>query len=661
MTSWPRRAAASLTLLALLVCALAFACWTHSTPRALVLPADSLPVILRADGFNAVEQFPDTHVSYRWSNGDGLLRLPNPGGVLIVRMTLAGGPGRAVDATIQAGSQAFEIPIAPAPRVYQFVLAPGSGERVSVRIVSPTVRSGQRDLGLVVGTVAIAGGGLPLGLIPGLWITAAGAYLLLQRAGVKRLFAWTSTFLLIAAISLWHAATGWHYATANALLLLVGGASFGALALDRWRPAHVDAPTPALRLARADTLVIAALLLVALAVRLPWIGAPDPVGDLELSARRMGLLHADGLAGAFRGDGDYMPLRLYWLWALSGLVPALGGSFAAPLPLATLALIKLPSLCADLATLALIYLTARRWRSMRGAALLAGLYALTPAVWINVAWWGQIDAALLLPLVAMLLVLDRRGGWSWALWAVALMIKPQAIVFAPILYAATLHLHGARGIARGGAIAGATLLAACAPLVLAGQEAGLAQSLLGAIGRFPKLTNNAYNLWYLVTVGLNTGGFDSGQGIGPLSYRTIGVLLIGGAAALVGAVLFLRSASLPTRAKAAAVLALAFFALPTQIHERYLFLCLVFFILAAAGDRRMLWPYLVLAVSAMLNIFGGLVAFWPAAYTAINATPLPAVLAWLNLLVLAGLCLHLVFGRLDTVSPALQPTKSRPA
>lgn len=647
MTDRPHRAAVS--LLALLVCVLVFAFWAHSTPRALALPANSLPVILRADGFNAIEQFPDTHAPYRWSNGDGLLRLPNPGGPLTLRMMLAGGPGRQVDATIQAGNQTFTVSIAPAPRIYQFVLAPGSGERVSVRVLSPTVRSGQRDLGVVVGTVAIAGGALPIGLVAGIWAAAAGVYLLLRRAGLRSTRAWASTFIFVAAITLWHAATGWHYATSNALLLLVGGASLAALALDHWRPARANMPAPALRLARADALLIAVLVLVALAVRLPWIGAPDPVGDLELSARRMGQLYANGLAGAFRGDGDYMPLRLYWLWALSGLVPALGGNFSAPLPLATLALIKLPSLCADLVTLALIYVTARRWHTARGAALLAGLYALTPAVWINVAWWGQIDAALLLPLVGMLLLLDRRGGgWSWALWAVALMIKPQAIVFAPILYAATLRLHGVRGIARGGAIAGATLLAACAPLVLAGQEAGLAQALLGAVGRFPRLTNNAYNLWYLVTIGLNTGGFDTGQSVGALSYRTIGVALVGGAALLVGAVLFVRSASLPTRAKAAATLALAFFALPTQIHERYLFLCLVFFILAAAADGRMLWPYLVLATSALLNIFGGLVAFWPAANAAVNATPLPAVLAYVNLLVLAGMCLHLAFGALDS-------------
>ena len=43
-----------------------------------------------------------------------------------------------------------------------------------------------------------------------------------------------------------------------------------------------------LALQRRDRLALGGLLLLALALCLPWLGAPDPVGDLELSARRCG-------------------------------------------------------------------------------------------------------------------------------------------------------------------------------------------------------------------------------------------------------------------------------------------------------------------------------------------------------------------------------------
>jgi hypothetical protein len=177
------------------------------------------------------------------------------------------------------------------------------------------------------------------------------------------------------------------------------------------------------------------------------------------------------------------------------------------------------------------------------------------------------------------------------------------------------------------------------PLALAGQGPGLMQAYLGSVGRFPKLTAGAYNLWYLVTWGAS--GDDVGQGIGGLSYRMLGLLLVGGVALLVGAVL-LRRPDGPLRAEAAAVLALAFFALPTQIHERYLFLTLAFLALRSASSVGLLVPLVLLALSGTLNIFGHLDGFVPAATAALNDSPLPLLLAALNLGVLLFLLSHLL-------------------
>ncbi|NJO07091.1 MAG: hypothetical protein HC876_17125 [Chloroflexaceae bacterium] len=164
------------------------------------------------------------------------------------------------------------------------------------------------------------------------------------------------------------------------------------------------------------------------------------------------------------------------------------------------------------------------------------------------------------------------------------------------------------------------------------------QAYLGSVGRFPKLTAGAYNLWYLITLG--DGGHDVGQGVGSLSYRLIGFLLVGTVALLVGVVLLRRADSL-TRAGAAAVLALAFFALPTQIHERYLFFPLAFLALRIPGDQRMVVPFVLLAFSATLNIFGDLNGFIPFLAPLIADSVLPYVLAVLNLAVLAWLVVQL--------------------
>jgi hypothetical protein len=146
-----------------------------------------------------------------------------------------------------------------------------------------------------------------------------------------------------------------------------------------------------------------------------------------------------------------------------------------------------------------------------------------------------------------------------------------------------------------------------------------------------------------------------GQGIGGLSYRMLGVLLVGGVALLVGVAL-LRRPDAPLRAEGAAVLALAFFALPTQIHERYLFLTLAFLALRSASSAGLLLPFGLLAISGTLNIFGHLDGFVPAATAAIDGSPLPLLLAALNIGLLVVLIGHLLVSSRTAASvPAAGP------
>jgi hypothetical protein len=367
---------------------------------------------------------------------------------------------------------------------------------------------------------------------------------------------------------------------------------------------------------RTHRTLLLLIIVGALLIRLPWLTAPDPVGDLELAARRMGFLHAEGLAGSYLYHGDYMPLRLYLLYGLSQLVEPLGGGFHAPLPPVTLILVKIPALFADLATAVLIFTWSVRWQSPRRSAVIAMLYAASPPIWINVAWWGQVDALLMLPLVGMVTTLDRaHGRWGWLWWAVALAIKPQAIVFAPLLYAATLRLHGTRGLVEGSAIAIGSMILFCTPLVVAGEGPGLMQAYFGSVGRFPKLTIGAYNLWHLMTWG--HGGNDDALLWGSISYRAVGMMMVGGVAAAV-MIALLRQATPVRRAMAGAGLGLGFFLFPTQIHERYLFLSLAFVALLIAYNPRFVLLYLLLITTATVNIFATLDGFLP------HVTPLLA-------------------------------------
>jgi Gpi18-like mannosyltransferase len=609
--------------------------------RATTIAMDTAPALLPREGLYGYERLPDGSGVYSWTNGSGKLKLPNPGAAPTLRLKLLGPTQAPVPVEIRVGTLQLRFVARPEPRIYSIALPASPNERITLAIDSPQVHLHQRTLGIGIGDIRIAGnGGTPAQVVIALTIATLGGYALLRQARLPGWAAASLTLALQTAVHLWMWTNGWRYGYLSSTLFLLGGAGLAAVALERWRPpARASNPrSPAW--SGSDTWALAILLGAALCVRLLYFMAPDPVGDLELSARRMSFLHSGGLAGAYTDAGDYLPLRLYWLWGMSKLVPLLGGSFTAPLPPITMLLIKLPGLLADLATIAIIYGWCRSWRSTRGAATITALYALAPPVWINVAWWGQVDAVLMLALLGTIVLQERATGiWSWLCWALALLIKTQAIVFAPLLLVCTLRQHGCRGLVRGAALASGLVALVCAPLVLAGQFGGLIQSYAGSVGRFPRTTVAAYNLWYLA---LNGGSArDTEYVFGTTSYRSAGLVLFGIAALLVCFAL-LRRSDAPARAEGAATLALAFFALPTQIHERYLFLALTFLVLRIASRPRLVALYLALVLTATLNILGMLKGFMPAVYNYMADSRLPLLLAALNLLVLGVLLGHLL-------------------
>jgi Gpi18-like mannosyltransferase len=653
----------------------------YNQERHTTIRMDTPQALLPRDGMYRFERWPGENAGvYSWTNGSSTLKIPNPGGETTIQIKLLGPISEPIPVQMRFGSlPPFSFTAHPEPRVYSFILPAMPRERITLTVDSPRENIHRRELGIGISDIRIAGGGAaPPQVLFALGLATLGCYTLLRQI---RLSWRAAAGIILAAQALilgWLATDGWIYARLGTMLPLAGGAALITAALDRWWPADrsderrttnderpqswhssfVVRPWSQLGLARRDLLVIGVLLLVALGVRLLYLTAPDPVGDLELSARRMGLLYANGLAGAYTGDGDYLPLRLYWLWGMSKLVPLLGGSFAAPLPPATLLLIKLPGLLADLATIIVIYCWSRRWQPIRVAALIAAIYALAAPVWINVAWWGQVDAVLMLALLGAVILLERaEGRWSWLCWSLAVLIKTQAIVIAPLLFVSTLRQHGARGLVRAAGLTLGTLALLQAPLVLAGQLPGLLQSYDGSVGRFPRTTVAAYNLWFLALEGGSTR--DTEFVLSTISYRSTGLALFGLATALVCLAL-LRRSDAPARAESAAVLALAFFVLPTQIHERYLFLALAFLVLRIASAPWVMLPYLILTVTATLNILGTLKGFAPAVYDYMTESQLALGLAVINLLALAVMLIHLLLAAWRPIEPAARGFNAEP-
>lgn len=303
----------------------------------------------------------------------------------------------------------------------------------------------------------------------------------------------------------------------------------------------------------------------------------------------------------------YPPLAGY----VFGVMVATCGGFcraAPPLDLATgIALwMKVPTLIADLVTIGLIYAVARKIVSVRAAFIAAASYALAPVVLFDGALWGQSDALpTLFIVVALLSALRGQVRASGVTMAVALLFKPQPVIFVPLILVYVVRWFGWRPAAKWTTALCLTGIVASAPYLLPPHPEILTylSNVHRSVGQSPVASVDALNLWWFL--GLQHVGYRAPL-VGPLSATLLGdgVFALVAAIALVGVWLD-RSAGYLFAA--AGALATGFFVLTTLQRERYLFPAVVLFLLAAIYNRRYIRYYVVASITAFLAMLAAVV------------------------------------------------------
>jgi hypothetical protein len=374
------------------------------------------------------------------------------------------------------------------------------------------------------------------------------------------------------------------------------------------------------------------------------------VSDLEQFRSWSLSLARSGAGGFYQTSGaNYPPGYMYVLWLLGELGQPIGALFGASPSQATLALLKLPAIAADGAIAVLLYRAATSWFGGRSGLVAAALYLFVPVTWYDSALWGQVDAVgSLLMLAALVALID---GWSepaTVLAVLSVLVKPQdaicLVVLVPVLVrrhllrvgsgpqpnlgsrmagidarlGGLLREQGAVRLATSaalGALAGIALLmpfdietlapASLSSVPVIGQVAGLISLFGSAAGQFDVLTANAFNGWALVgpnplssiagsggtwtTDSLVVGAGVTAVQLGGAVLVLVGLLVAGG--------LLLRDGRLPIFL-AFAVTAFAFYAVPTRVHERYLF---AFFPVGALLATGFLGGWLVYLLTGAFN------------------------------------------------------------
>jgi Gpi18-like mannosyltransferase len=385
-------------------------------------------------------------------------------------------------------------------------------------------------------------------------------------------------------------------------------------------------------------------LILAFLVRLYFVPAPGYERDIQLFKIWSQTAVQNGVHNVYDKTWcDYPPGYLYVLQATGFVYHLFYPNFDEHTYLFNF-LIKFPPILADLLTAIIIFLVLREKLSFKLSLLLMAAYAFNPVIIFNSAYWGQIDSIpTMFTLLAVLALIKEKDRWEWALTALAILIKTQFVVFLPIIILITWKRKGWGALLNGMAMAWLTSVVVLFRFFYYHKIDQVINRILNAVGEYPYLSMNAFNLWWLLSWGKARTILDTNLLMNMWTYRGIGTFLLFMAVALLLWYLFRKEKEEQALYLTCAATFFSFFMLPTEMHERYLFPFFIFLLLAAVGDLKLSIVYALLSLAALLNMY--MVLGW--AYA--NNAPLTPLLGSLKIdlivsVVNAGILFYLLGG-----------------
>ncbi|MBF0566444.1 MAG: glycosyltransferase family 39 protein, partial [Nitrospirae bacterium] len=377
-----------------------------------------------------------------------------------------------------------------------------------------------------------------------------------------------------------------------------------------------------------------------------------------------------GFAKFFSGDifADYPPGYIYVLYVIGKIKMALNLDFNST---SYLILIKLPSILADLITAHVLYGMGKKRFSAAHALIFAAFYAFNPAVIVNSSAWGQVDSFFTLFVVLTVsLLYGGRIAAGMAAFTLSLLIKPQAMIFSPLLIyavwmkysskeaplekapskeeapteAATKEAATKWGVAKevliGVMVSLAIFVAAVIPFGYDKELLWIFKHYLKTMSSYPYASLNAFNLFAL------TGGnfVEEKASFFIFPYYVWGWVFIASAVAF-ASYLFYKKRERNHLFFIAIFLITAVFMLASRMHERYLFpaLALSLATFLRFGDRRLLYFFIGISVTFFVNEAQALIYGIRQIYFIPHFDPILVVVSLINL----GLFAYLVKIGLD--------------
>ena len=345
------------------------------------------------------------------------------------------------------------------------------------------------------------------------------------------------------------------------------------------------------------------LVLVGLILRIiiaPLIeGHPSDIACFKSWAN---LAASQGLLNFYKTDMfvDYPPGYIYILYVCGYIKNLFSLNFNSA---AFVTLLKAPAILSDILFSIIIFRLGKKPLGVIVASILAVLYVFNPAVLFNSSIYGQIDSLFaLLIFMALLFAFKDRLIIASVIFAAALSVKPQALIFAPIgIYTLIEKTIQSKNLKT----AGLSILSMILTFIVIILPFAIEQNFFWIFNLYGKTLSsyqyasvNAFNLFAL----LGANGVNENNILFLFSYKIWGY--ISTIVIVVSSVfLFFKSRHKSKPFFIAMLIMAAFFVLSSRMHERYIFPVLGLTLLnyIYTKDKRFLFLFVGFSLTAFLN------------------------------------------------------------
>lgn len=268
-------------------------------------------------------------------------------------------------------------------------------------------------------------------------------------------------------------------------------------------------------------------------------------------------------------------------------------------------LIKLVPMLSDVAAGFVLYRLAKKKFSEGSSLLIAVMYVLNPIVVLDSSVWGQTDGVFtLFVLLTCYLCMEEKRIPAYFTFIVGALIKPQTLIFAPILIWTIAEQVFIKDFNKqklirdliGGVSAIALMFLLAAPFGLG----KVISQYIDTLGSYEYCTINAYNIWALF--GKNWA--DQSGSFLFLQYHQWGTLAIFASVILSGFIFFRLKEDKSKYFLSMCVVVGTMFLFSVRMHERYLFPIIVLMLAAflVKPTRELFFTYVGFSVVQLLNV-----------------------------------------------------------